>query len=102
MTSQSLKTQRAAGAFGLPPRQPDSPRYQRVRDLPRLLPVFAEELETPSPAQQARLLAMLRRALRHERTRGLAGHWTYDLARHAALLNAYRAEQAAAAGSKRS
>ncbi|CAN1725104.1 protein of unknown function [Hyphomicrobium sp. 1Nfss2.1] len=34
----------------------------------------------------------MRRALRLERQRGIAGHWAYDLARHAALLNAYRAE----------
>jgi hypothetical protein len=34
----------------------------------------------------------LRRALRAERQRGIGGHWSYDLARHAQLLHAYRAE----------
>ena len=37
------------------------------------------------------MLKELERALRAERAR--AGHWTYDLARHIALLVAYRAEQ---------
>jgi hypothetical protein len=35
---------------------------------------------------------MLRRALRAERRRGIAGHWTYDLARHVELLRVYRLE----------
>jgi hypothetical protein len=69
--------------------------YERARDLPKLLPLWEWELATPSEAEQARLLARLRRALRAERRRGLSGHWTYDLARHAQLLRAYRAEVAA-------
>jgi hypothetical protein len=59
------------------------------------LPLWDWELITPSEAEHARLLARLRRALRAERQRGLSGHWTYDLARHAQLLRAYRAEVAA-------
>jgi len=69
--------------------------YERARDLPKLLPLWEWELKTPSEAEHARLLARLRRALRAERQRGLGGHWTYDLARHAQLLRAYRAEVAA-------
>jgi len=69
--------------------------YERTRDLPRLLPLWPHEVETPSASDHARLLAMMRRALRRERQRGLAGHWTYDLARHAQLLRAYRVEVAA-------
>ncbi len=68
--------------------------YERARDLPKLLPLWEWELATPSEAEHARLLARLRRALRAERQRGLSGHWTYDLARHAQLLRAYRAEVA--------
>jgi hypothetical protein len=34
----------------------------------------------------------MRRALRIERQLGRGGHWAYDLARHAQLLRAYRAE----------
>ncbi len=68
--------------------------YQRARDLPRLLPLWPHEIEIASIAEHARLLARIRRALRMERQRGIAGHWTYDLARHAQLLSAYRAEKA--------
>jgi hypothetical protein len=69
--------------------------YTRSRDLPRLVPVWPHELATQTPADHLRLLAKLRRALRAERRRGLAGHWAYDLARHAHLLRAYRCETAA-------
>lgn len=66
--------------------------YERRRDLPRLLPLWPHEVDPPDLAAHASLLARMRRALRLERQRGLAGHWTYDLARHALLLQAYRAE----------
>lgn len=66
--------------------------YDRRRDLPRLLPLWPHEIAPDDLAEHARLLARMRRALRIERQRGIAGHWTYDLARHAALLRAYRAE----------
>jgi hypothetical protein len=69
-------------------------RYLRARDLPRLLPLWPHEIETSSASEHAVLLARMRRALRIERQRGLAGHWAYDLARHAQLLRAYRAETA--------
>jgi hypothetical protein len=68
--------------------------YDRRRDLPRLLPLWPHEIEPAGPAEHARLLARMRRALRMERQRGRSGHWAYDLARHAALLRAYRAEVA--------
>lgn len=87
-----------------PPSQPPPltrPRraigYDRARDLPRLLPVWPRDLEDASPAGRVRLIALLRRALRAERARGLAAHWTYDLARHAQLRAALDAELALAA-----
>jgi hypothetical protein len=40
------------------------------------------------------MLTKLRGALRAERRRGIAGHWTYDLARHVELLHLYRQELA--------
>ena len=73
-------------------RQPD---YQRARDLPKVVPLFEHELETPTLERHLRLLGLIRRALRTERNRGLAGEWSYDLARHAAMLRVYRAERAA-------
>lgn len=72
-------------------------RYLRSRDLPLLLPMWPAELDDISPAGRSRIVAMLRRALRAERARGLAGHWTYDLARHAQLRTALDAELAVSA-----
>jgi hypothetical protein len=53
---------------------------------------LAHETLIATPASQHALIARLRRALRAERQRGVAGHWTYNLSRHADLLRAYRAE----------
>jgi hypothetical protein len=58
----------------------------------RLLPLWPHEVADQSPSGRRRIVALLRRALRAERRRGLAGHWTYDLSRHAQLLALYRAE----------
>lgn len=72
--------------------------YDRRRDLPRLIPLWPHEIADDTPQGRARLIARLRTALRAERRRGLAGDWTYDLARHRNLLRAYRVEVAAAGG----
>jgi len=74
----------------------NGPGASRSPDLARLLPLWPHEIADTSPDGRARLISRLERALRAERQRGIAGHWTYDLARHVALLNAYRAEVAAA------
>jgi hypothetical protein len=44
-------------------------------------------------AGRRNVLARIARALRAERNRGRAGHWTYDLNRHIALAQAYTAER---------
>jgi hypothetical protein len=72
--------------------------YVRARDLPKLIGLWPSEIEDQTLAGHERLLKLLRRALRLERQRGLAGHWTYDLARHANLLKAYRYELASFRG----
>jgi hypothetical protein len=64
-------------------------------ELPRVLPLWPRELDDETFEGRQRILAKLRRALRAERRRGLAGHWTYDLARHVELLRVYRIELAA-------
>jgi hypothetical protein len=84
----------------------DTPRrkgrgYDRRTDLPRVLPVLPEDLDDESPLGRQRILAKLRAALRAERRRGIAGHWTYDLARHAELLRVYRHELALTAPADR-
>lgn len=67
--------------------------YDRRRHLPRLLPLSSTELADESPTGTRTVLARLARALRSERNRGRAGHWTYDLNRHIALAQAYTAER---------
>lgn len=60
--------------------------------LTQLVPLWPCELDDVSPAGRLRLLVKLRKALRTQRQKGLMGHWTYDLAKHAQLLAVYRAE----------
>ena len=68
---------------------------KRRRRLASLVPLWPLDLDDTSRQGRMKLIAQLERALRAERRRGLAGHWTYDLARHMQLLEAYRAEMQA-------
>ncbi len=70
-------------------------RYDRCIELSRILPLWPHEIADDSVCGRERIVAKLARALRAERRRGLAGHWTYDLARHSELLRVYRLELAA-------
>ena len=72
-------------------------RLDRRAALGRLLPLWPHELADESPQGRLRVIARLRKALRAERRRGLAGHWTYELARHVELVRLYRAEASALA-----
>ena len=76
------------------------PDYVRARDLPKLIGLWPAEIADTSRSGTARLIAKLKRALREERQRGLAGHWSYDLARHSQLLEAHRREVAGAANDR--
>ena len=67
--------------------------YRREIHLPRLLPIDPADLNCLDSRAQRAILARLARALRSERNRGRAGHWTYDLNRHIALRQAYAAER---------
>jgi len=68
--------------------------YDRRRDLARLIRLDPFETLADTAETREAILASLRRALRAERNRGRAGHWTYDLNRHIALRQAYAAEAA--------
>lgn len=68
--------------------------YLRARDLPRLIALWPQELADSSPEGGLRILSKLRHALRAERRRGRAGHWSYELNRHLGLLSAYKGELA--------
>lgn len=95
--SMPVRRRRRPGSFApsYDSREGGTSRYLRQRDLPRLLPLLASECRATSLAEHERLVAMLRRALRAERLRGVAGEWSYDLGRHARLLEAYRIEREA-------
>ena len=67
--------------------------YDRMRDLPRMLRLWPQEIGRLSESDQAWLVERLAQVLRAERQRGLTRHWSYDLSRHAGLLRAYRAEK---------
>lgn len=69
--------------------------YQRQRDLPRLLALWPHEIKDETAMGTRKLIARLRSALRAERQRGHAGHWSYDLDRHLGLVKAYKSEMAA-------
>src|SRR5262245_33297768 len=68
------------------------PHLARREAIARLLPVWPHEIEDAGETSRRKLLAKLAAALRAERRRGIAGHWSYDLARHAELLRLYRQE----------
>jgi hypothetical protein len=67
--------------------------YERARCLPRVLPIMPGECSGPEPATTRDIVRRLADALRRERRLGRAGHWTYDLNRHIALSQAWRAER---------
>lgn len=63
--------------------------------LARLIPVGPEEIADTSRAGRLRVLRRLLAALRGERMRGRAGHWSYSLDRHLGLVQAVAAERRA-------
>jgi hypothetical protein len=93
MLSRTVRRDRAP--VSRPPGTTPQRPYDRRTELPRVLPLWPRELDDETFEGRQRILAKLRRALRAERRRGLAGHWTYDLARHVELLRVYRLELAA-------
>ena len=74
-------------------RTPATEDWDRARMLPRLIPVGQEELADVSPEGRRGILRRLAEALRGERRRGRAGHWSYSLDRHIGLFQALAAER---------
>lgn len=66
-----------------------------LRSLPWLMGAAPPELTDRSYYGRAALIAKLAHFLAAERRRGLAGHWTYEVARHRTLLAIYKREQEA-------
>lgn len=69
------------------------PAYERRRDLPRLVPLWPQEIRDGSRAGRLRVLSHLSRAMQAERRRAMAGKTDYDLNRHLALFRALKREQ---------
>ena len=67
--------------------------WDRNRMLPRLIPVGPDELADDSREGRLAILRRLTTALRGERVRGRAGHWSYSLDRHIGLVQASAAER---------
>lgn len=84
-----------------PPSRVATDAPDRAREFARLAGLWPAEIADVSPEGRARLIAKLERVLKAERRRGRAGHWTYDLARHAALVRAVRRERALLAALRR-
>lgn len=70
-----------------------SSRYRPADDLPRLIGIWPKESDGLGGVSRREIIARLETALRAERRRGIAGHWTYDLQRHAMLSAALAAER---------
>ncbi len=69
--------------------------YERAKNLVRVLPLMAGDCQGPEPETTRLIVRRLAQALRRERRLGRAGHWTYDLNRHIALAQAWKAESEA-------
>jgi len=65
----------------------------RTRSLLKLIPLWPGEIVAADAASAHKVVATLERALRAERRRGRAGHWSYDMNRHVALARALREER---------
>ncbi len=72
---------------------PTAKPYDRHRELPPLVAMWPREIADFSEKGCLNVVAQIEKALRGERRRGKAGHWTYSLARHMSLLKALKAEQ---------
>lgn len=69
---------------------PKKPAYNRNTQLPKLIGLWPGEIANIT---QEKIVGLLQKALRAERRRGQAGHWTYDLNRHIALAESLREEE---------
>ena len=70
----------------------DGPITPNVASAGALIAATADDCHDGTASASRRRLAQLRKALREERRRGTAGHWSYDLNRHIALAEQHKAE----------
>lgn len=80
------------GLAGAIRRVPNVSGYDRQCALSRVLALWPRELADVSAEGRLFICKQLRRAIRAERRRGIGGHQTYSVWRHAELLRIYRSE----------
>lgn len=66
--------------------------YERSKDLAKLLPLWPKELADETMKGTETIIKKIRQAIRLERKNGRLGHWSYNLNRHVALINALKEE----------
>jgi Family of unknown function (DUF6477) len=71
--------------------------YDRARDLPRLLPLWPEQIADKTLTGTAQIVSMLDRACNREAQRGRSNDWTYSPARHRQMMAALKHERSALA-----
>ncbi len=67
----------------------------RAANLCSLIGISASERDDYSPRGKALILNLLRANLKSERARGKRKHWSYNLNRHLALIDALKLERIA-------
>ena len=68
------------------------PNYQRSRDLPRLIAATPDMLDTPTKANRALLIRLIKNELRKERMNIQLRTRLYQVERHLLLVQALKAE----------
>ncbi|MBU2531754.1 MAG: hypothetical protein KKB37_03365 [Alphaproteobacteria bacterium] len=81
-------TRRLAEVFG--PAAAIDPLIALRQDISVALHLWPNEIDLVTPEGIGAVLAHLRRALRAQRRHARASHWTYDIARHARLIDLHR------------
>lgn len=71
-----------------------APPYDRAKDLVSLLALWPSEVSDTTIKGTQNIISKIQRALRRERKRANAKHWTYSLTRHLGLIKALKQEQA--------
>ncbi len=61
-----------------------------VKELSAALRLWPSEIDLVSPHGLVKMEGCVHRALREQRRRSIAGHWSYDIACHARLLELHR------------
>ena len=67
--------------------------YDRQKDLPRLIPLWPEDLKDDTEIGTKKIIEKIYIALQVERRKAKTSHWSYNLTKHIGLLVALKAEK---------